>query len=105
MITEIQYKWAKARVKENQAIVDQYERERRDGVPQDPHDLDCQHLEEARLRYPVGTGFSSLFGASDVVTDHGSHVHRIGDCHTIQVQGKNEFRMVYDEGTWAEVEK
>lgn len=69
-------------------------------------------LEKAKKLYPVGTKFTSLFGADDVVTQHPSaafggknKTHYTGCDNDIVVTGKYEHRVIYDGSRWADIHK
>ncbi len=70
-----------------------------------------QRLEKAKKLYPVGTKFTSIFGADDVVTQpkkdffgNTPATHTADELGSILVQGKYESRMIFD-GKWAKIHK
>jgi len=71
-----------------------------------------KRLAKAKKIYPIGTEFTSAFGANDVVTQHERTLcknkqekyptHYVGDDKsTIFVSGKYEHRIVYLDGRWS----
>ena len=66
-------------------------------------------LNIAKEKFPIGTKFTSLFGANDIVTGKPwiATMGRIDDSEisSIMVPGENGSRMIYDNGVWAEIKK
>ncbi len=66
-------------------------------------------LIKAKKLYPIGTKFTSIFGANDVVTKSPFdnmeiyYIDSSGDC--IMVHGKNQTRMIFDGKYWADIYK
>lgn len=68
-----------------------------------------QRLEKAKKLYPIGTKFSSMFGANDVVTQRPKlwnekpEIHYSDEGGDIYVTGEHENRMIYchDTKRWA----
>lgn len=64
-------------------------------------------LEEVKKRFPIGTNFTSLFGAQDMVTkpeDYGDkNVYLVYDDGSVGVRGRYEYRMVFNGLLWADI--
>jgi len=58
-------------------------------------------IKEAYRKFYPGIKFRSLFGSDDIVNEDDSF--RFDGHNGIFVKGKEEYRLIYDDGTWADI--
>jgi len=96
-------------------IVERYENQRRkmkeERAMKNVHSKsNLRRFEKAKKLYPVGTKFTSLWGATDVVTErpflgYKDAFYSLETGGDIFVTRKHEERMIYSKGAWAAIHK